>query len=61
LGRETAQAGPAAKRKGEEAAQLSGWCFANKRSKFKLGVKLEFEFDFHSNSNFTHLNSKKKQ
>jgi hypothetical protein len=29
-----------------------------KRISFELGFDLEFEFDSHSNSNFTHLNSK---
>jgi hypothetical protein len=30
-----------------------------KRISFELGFELEFEFDSHSNSNFTHLNSKR--
>jgi hypothetical protein len=29
-----------------------------KRLSHELGIELEFEFDSHSNSNFTHLNSK---
>jgi hypothetical protein len=30
-----------------------------KRLSYELGIELEFEFDSHSNSNFTHLNSKR--
>jgi hypothetical protein len=30
-----------------------------KELSFELGFEIEFEFDSHSNSNFTHLNSKR--
>jgi hypothetical protein len=45
-------------RKKGRSGPVHWFAFANKRSSFELGLELEFEFVSHSNSNYTHLNSK---
>jgi hypothetical protein len=55
-----ARVGPAAKQRKEESGPVHMFDnLQNKRISFELGFELEFEFDSHSNSNFTHLNSKR--
>jgi hypothetical protein len=58
MGQRDAWAGPVGLEREEGQPGSGFWYFGNKGMWLRARVVLEFEFDSHSNSNFTHLNSK---